>query len=191
MRVAPALRPIDRPSPCARATQSLKSVTMPAGSRKPSCVIRCGCVDDLDDLCELERQVFAHDNMSRRSLRHFLVAASAEVVVAEHDGRIAGCAVVLFRPNSLIARLYSIAVAPHSAGRGLGPALLVAAERAALAKRRQVLRLEVHVRNHRAIARYRKAGYQQCGRLLRYYPDRGDALRFEKQLSRTSAARRK
>jgi hypothetical protein len=25
MRVAPAMRPIDRPSPCARATQSLKS----------------------------------------------------------------------------------------------------------------------------------------------------------------------
>jgi ribosomal protein S18 acetylase RimI-like enzyme len=114
---------------------------MPARSRKPSCVIRCGCVDDLNDLCELERQVFADDNMSRRSLRHFLVAASAEVVVAEHDGRIAGCAVVLFRPNSLIARLYSIAVAPHSAGRGLGPALLIAAERAALAKRRQTLRL--------------------------------------------------
>jgi ribosomal protein S18 acetylase RimI-like enzyme len=154
-------------------------------SRKPSCVIRCGCVDDLDDLCELERQVFADDNMSRRSLRHFLVAASAEVMVAEHDGRIAGCAVVLFRPNSLIARLYSIAVAPRSAGRGLGPALLSAVERAALAKRRQTLRLEVHVRNHRAIARYRKAGYQLCGRLLRYYPDRGDALRFEKRLARS------
>ena len=106
-------------------------------SRKPSCVIRCGCVDDLDDLCELERQVVADDNMSRRSLRHFLVAASTKVVVAEHDGRIAGCAVVLFRPNSLIARLYSIAVAPRSAGRGLGPALLIAAERAALAKRRK------------------------------------------------------
>jgi ribosomal protein S18 acetylase RimI-like enzyme len=158
---------------------------MPARSRKPSCVIRCGCVDDLNDLCELEQQVFADDNMSRRSLRHFLVAASAEVVVAEHDGRIAGCAVVLFRPNSLIARLYSIAVAPHSAGRGLGPALLIAAERAALAKRRQTLRLEVHVRNHRAIARYRKAGYRLCGRLLRYYPDRGDALRFEKRLVRS------
>ena len=158
---------------------------MPARSRKPSCVIRCGCVDDLDDLCELERQVFADDNMSRRSLRHFLVSASAEVVVAEHGGRIAGCAVVLFRPNSLVASLYSIAVAPHSAGRGLGPALLVAVERAALAKRRKTLRLEVHVRNHRAIARYRKAGYQQWGRLLRYYPDRGDALRFEKRLARS------
>src|SRR5262245_60342238 len=113
---------------------------MPARSRKPSCVVRCGCVEDLDDLCVLEQQVFAHDRMSRRSLRNFLVAASAAVVVAEHDGIIAGCAVVLFRPNSVIARLYSIAVAPRSAGRGLGPALLIAAEEAALAKRRCTLR---------------------------------------------------
>jgi ribosomal protein S18 acetylase RimI-like enzyme len=162
---------------------------MRARLRKPSCVVRCGCVADLDDLYELEAQVFADDRMSRRSLRHFLIAPSAEVVVAEHGGRIAGCAVVLFRPNSLIARLYSIAVAPRSAGRGLGPALLAAAERAALAKRRRTLRLEVHVRNHRAIARYRKAGYQQFGRLLKYYPDRGDALRFAKELMSPKARR--
>ena len=164
---------------------------MPARSRKPSCVIRCGCVDDLNDLCELERQVFADDNMSRRSLRHFLVAASAEVLVVEHGGRIGGCAVVLFRPNSLIARLYSIAVAPRSVGRGLGRALLAAAEAAALAKRRETLRLEVHVRNHRAIARYRKAGYQQFGRRVKYYADNGDALRFEKQLARPKSANRR
>ena len=164
---------------------------MPIRLRKPSCVVRCACVADLDDLCELEQQVFANDRMSRRSLRHFLVAASAAVLVVEHDGGIGGCAVVLFRPNSLIARLYSIAVAPRSAGRGLGPALLAAAEGAALAKRRKTLRLEVHVRNHRAIARYRKAGYLQCGRLARYYPDRGDALRFEKELVRRKRAKRK
>jgi ribosomal protein S18 acetylase RimI-like enzyme len=164
---------------------------MPIRLRKPSCVVRCACLADLDDLCELERQVFANDRMSRRSLRHFLVAASAALVVAEHNGRIGGCAVVLFRPNSLIARLYSIAVAPRSAGHGLGPALLAAAEDAALAKRREALRLEVHVRNHRAIARYRKAGYQQFGRLKRYYADNSDALRFEKRLARPKSRPRR
>lgn len=164
---------------------------MPIRFRKPSCVVRCACVDDLDDLCELEQQVFAKDRMSRRSLRHFLVAASAAVLVVEHDRCIGGCAVVLFRPNSLVARLYSIAVAPRSAGRGLGPALLAAAEDAALAKRRKTLRLEVHVRNHRAIARYRKAGYQQSGRLVKYYADNSDALRFEKQLARPKSANRR
>jgi [ribosomal protein S18]-alanine N-acetyltransferase len=158
---------------------------MPARSRKRNVAgCRRGRLADLDELCDLEAKVFANDRMSRRSLRHFLVSRGATVIVAVHRGRVAGCAVVLFRPDSPIARLYSIAVAPASAGRGLGPALLTAAEAAALAKRRWTLRLEVHVRNHRAIARYRKAGYRQFGRHVGYYADQGDALRFEKQLRR-------
>src|SRR5206468_2053407 len=133
---------------------------MRATSRqRPVVHIRRGRVADLEDLLELETQVFASDRMSRRSLRHFLAAPTSTVMVAEHNGRIAGCAVVLFRPNSAIARLYSIAVAPRSAGHGIGPALLAASEHAALAKRRQTLRLEVHEHNRRAISRYRKAGY--------------------------------
>jgi ribosomal protein S18 acetylase RimI-like enzyme len=156
---------------------------MPVKPRRSSVAhIRRGRARDLDELIELETAVFDSDRMSRRSLRHFLATPSATVLVAEHRGRIAGCAVILFRPNSPIARLYSIAVAPHSAGRGIGPALLEASERAARAKRRSILRLEVHERNQRAIARYRKAGYQQFGRHGKYYADKGDALRFEKGL---------
>jgi ribosomal protein S18 acetylase RimI-like enzyme len=145
---------------------------------------------DLDDLLELEILVFANDRMSRRSLRHFLFTLSATVVVAEQLGQIVGCAVVLFRPNSMIARLYSIAVLPRRAGRGIGPALLAASEQAALARRRRTLRLEVHERNHRAIALYRKAGYEQFGRLEKYYADKGNALRFEKHLAALKRAGR-
>jgi ribosomal protein S18 acetylase RimI-like enzyme len=157
---------------------------MPGKSRNRSVAsIRRGRVADLDDLVELETQVFAGDRMSRRSLRHFLAARSAAVLVAEHAGCIAGCAVILFRPNSSIARLYSIAVAPQSAGLGLGPALLAACEQAARARGRQTLRLEVHENNRRAISRYRKAGYRQFGCHAAYYADEGDALRFEKPLT--------
>ena len=164
--------------------RSIDMCPMPAMSRRsPVAHIRRARVRHLDELIELETMVFDSDRMSRRSLRHFLVAPSATVLVAEHKDRIAGCAVILFRPNSRIARLYSIAVAPHSAGRGIGPALLAASERAALAKRRKIMRLEVHERNRRAIARYRKAGYQQFGHYTKYYADKADALRFEKQLS--------
>ncbi len=156
---------------------------MPARSRTRLVIhIRRGRLADLNDLLELETEVFASDRMSRRGLHHFLVTRTASVVVAEHAGRIAGCAVVLFRPNSVIARLYSIAVAPHSSGRGIGPALLKASEKAALAKQRHTLRLEVHEHNARAITRYRKAGYQQFGRYEEYYADKGNALRFEKCL---------
>jgi ribosomal protein S18 acetylase RimI-like enzyme len=145
--------------------------------------VRVGVAADLDALLALETKVFAIDRMSRRSLRHFLSTTTAMVIVAEYQGRIAGSAVILLRPNSSIARLYSIAVAPHRSGQGIGPSLLSAAEEAALAHDRLYLRLEVHENNHRAIARYRKAGYREFGRHERYYEDKGHALRFEKLLT--------
>ena len=137
---------------------------------------------DLDVLTDLEQRVFATDRLSRRSLRRFLNSPTAEVIVAEDAGRLAGTAIVLFRPRSLIARLYSLAVAPQMGGRGAGPMLLAAAEATAFARDCRAIRLEVHVTNHAAIARYRKSGYREVGRIGRYYEDGGDALRFEKRL---------
>ena len=76
-------------------------------------------------------------------------------------------------------------------GRGVGPMLLAAAEEAALARDCRSIRLEVHETNHAAIARYRKSGYREFGRLRRYYEDGGDALRFEKRLERRRCPRRR
>jgi ribosomal protein S18 acetylase RimI-like enzyme len=137
---------------------------------------------DIDALIDLEHRVFATDRLSRRSLRHFLQSPTAEVIVAEHGDRLAGTAIVLFRPHSLLARLYSIAVAPAMGGRGVAPMLLAAAEAAAVARGCRAIRLEVHVTNHAAISRYRKSGYREFGRICGYYNDGGDALRFEKRL---------
>jgi ribosomal protein S18 acetylase RimI-like enzyme len=89
---------------------------------------------------------------------------------------------VLFRPRSAVARLYSIAVAPHMSGKGVASRLLKAVERVARRRGCTTIRLEVHEANHAAIARYRKQGYQEFGRHRRYYDDGGDALRFHKNL---------
>jgi len=89
---------------------------------------------------------------------------------------------VLFRPGSTVARLYSIAVAPHMSGKGVASQLLKAVERVARRRGCTTVRLEVHETNHAAIARYRKQGYQEFGRHRRYYDDGGDALRFHKNL---------
>jgi ribosomal protein S18 acetylase RimI-like enzyme len=137
---------------------------------------------DLDSLIELEQRVFATDRMSRNALRRLLGSRSARVMVAEIGGRMAGAAVVLFRTGSSVARLYSIGVAPPMCGKGAAVALLAAAERAALRRKCRCIRLEVHVRNRAAIARYRKSGYRQFDRSRSYYEDGGDALRFEKPL---------
>jgi ribosomal protein S18 acetylase RimI-like enzyme len=145
--------------------------------------IRAADRADLDELVALEHLAFPADRMSRRSFSRFLANPRAAVVVARRGDTVEGYALVLFREASDVARLYSIAVAPHAGGRGVGSALLSAAEEAALARRRSVLRLEVHERNARAISRYEKSGYRHFGHHRHYYEDRGHALRFEKRLT--------
>lgn len=148
----------------------------------PAAKLRRGRIGNLDALVELERTVFSTDVVSRRSFRHFLAASSATLLVAEIAGQLAGYVLVLYPPRSQLARLYSIAVAPHLGRRGLGPLLLAAAEQAARRRGRLVMRLEVRERNRRAIARYKKTGYRLFGRHRAYYDDRADALRFDKPL---------
>jgi ribosomal protein S18 acetylase RimI-like enzyme len=148
----------------------------------PQLNLRPARLADVDALAELEKRAFRGDRISRRGFRRFVRSPRAALIVAEEDGVVAGYALALFREGSGIARLYSIAVAPQFARRGLGSALLAAAEDAALAHDRLAMRLEVHENNAKAIARYRKAGYNLFGRHFQYYADRGHALRFEKRL---------
>jgi len=147
--------------------------------------LRRGRAGDLDALLAIEQAVFTTDIMSRRSFRHFLAAPGATTLVAETGGKIAGYVLVLYPPRSKLARLYSIAVARHSARRGIGTLLLAAAELAARQRGRHTMRLEVHEHNRRAIARYKNSGYRLFGRHPAYYDDHGDALRFEKPLAKT------
>jgi ribosomal protein S18 acetylase RimI-like enzyme len=153
-----------------------------AARTSPAAKIRRGRMGDLDALLAVENAVFTTDNLSRRSFRHFLISPSGLLIVAEESGKLAGYALVLYPPRSKLARLYSIAVAPHIGQRGIGPLLLKAAEDAAASRRRHVMRLEVHEHNTRAIGRYEKSGYRLFGRHRDYYDDHADALRFEKPL---------
>jgi ribosomal protein S18 acetylase RimI-like enzyme len=155
----------------------------PAVAHHPATRIRAAVHADIDQLLALERRAFVTDHMSRRSLLRFATNPQAALLVADRDGSIDGYALVLFREGSDVARLYSIAVAPESAGRGLGTNLLTAAEEAAIARQRSILRLEVHENNAAAIRRYEKSGYRHFGHHRHYYEDRGHALRFEKRLT--------
>jgi [ribosomal protein S18]-alanine N-acetyltransferase len=153
-----------------------------AATAKSNVSVRRSRPTDLDELSDLENRVFSVDRMSRRSLRWLLASPSAEILVAEVQAEFAGAAVVLFRANSAIARLYSLAVVPRLAGRGIGSALIAAVEKAAQSRKCRFVRLEVHEKNHGAIVCYRKAGYQQFDRHHEYYEDKGHALRFEKRI---------
>jgi [ribosomal protein S18]-alanine N-acetyltransferase len=149
---------------------------------RPAVRIRKGRLTDVDALLALEQSVFTVDHLSRRSFRNFLTSAHSIVMVAEHEGALAGYVHILFRPGSKTARLYSIGVAAHAAGRGIGVALLRAGERAARRRGIGIMRLEVQPANRAAIARYKKSGYRHAGHLPGYYNDGSDALRYEKIL---------
>jgi ribosomal protein S18 acetylase RimI-like enzyme len=138
---------------------------------------------DVDDLCRVEARAFATDRIPRRSFHRFVASPSSRLLVAMREGKLVGYALVLFRAKAAVARLYSIATAPEARRRGIGVALLAAAEGATRARKRAVLRLEVHEKNASAIRHYRKAGYLMFGRYSAYYADGGDALRFEKRLT--------
>jgi ribosomal protein S18 acetylase RimI-like enzyme len=148
----------------------------------PQVEVRSGTIDDLDALMALEASVFAADCMARKNLKRFLSVPTADVLIADCNGEMLGCAIVSFRVASQLARLYSMAVAQASEGSGVAALLLGAAEAAACARACTQIRLEVHEDNGRAIACYRKAGYREFGRHVGYYRDLGDALRFRKDL---------
>jgi len=153
------------------------------GSRRNTPIrLRRGRLRDLDALIALERAAFTTDILSRRSFRRFLAARAAAAIVAESGDQIVGYALVLYRPRSDLARLYSIAVDRGYRKRGIARQLLAAAERAARRHGCRAMRLEVHEHNTRAIGRYEKSGYRLFGRHRDYYDDHGDALRFEKAL---------
>ncbi|SRR5579883_1252942 len=148
----------------------------------PSFRIRHARPDDLDALVALEESSFDHDRVSRAQWRRHIRAASAAVLVADTDGSVAGCALLFFRHGSKRARLYSIATSHDSRGRGVGAALLQAAEDEARKRGCETMRLEVRTDNTTAIAMYEKRGYLRRKREPGFYENGADAWRHEKPL---------
>jgi ribosomal protein S18 acetylase RimI-like enzyme len=144
--------------------------------------IRPATPADLDALVALERASFTADHLSRRQYGKHLRSASAAVLAAVDATGLLGKAVVFFRRNSDIARLYSIAVADAARGRGLGEALLSAAEGAARRHDARRMRLEVRHDNAAAIRLYERMGYRRFGAYAGFYEDGADAWRYEKGL---------
>ncbi|HEV7777984.1 MAG TPA: GNAT family N-acetyltransferase [Luteibacter sp.] len=146
--------------------------------------VRRAEVSDLDDLVALEEHSFALDRLSRAQYRRHLDSETAQVLVASaNHRRFLGTAVVFFRRGTHVARLYSIATKPEAQGKGVGSALIAAAEEAARQRRNHTLRLEVRTDNQAAISLYERLGYERIGEYAKYYQDGADALRYEKRLN--------
>ncbi|WP_342640871.1 GNAT family N-acetyltransferase/peptidase C39 family protein [Rhodoligotrophos ferricapiens] len=159
------------------------AITLRASSRRmPAVSLRPAEAADVPALVALEETVFETDRISARSFREFLRSDSAVVKVAMLDDEVAGYAIVLFRRNTSVARVYSIATAPFARGQRIGEQLMLALEGCATERDAMFMRLEVRPDNHAALALYKRLGYREFGRFLDYYADHSDALRLEKSL---------
>ena len=156
--------------------------------------IEPAAAEDRQALSDLEAAAFAGDRISARSWRALLASPSATVTVARESpggkSRIVGAAVILQRSSTSVARLYSIAVAPHARGRGLSAALLEDAAQRMRDAGAAVLRLETRVDNAVARHLFSRNGFVQRGRKAAYYEDGEDALLYQKSLWSLGAADR-
>ncbi|WP_137172000.1 N-acetyltransferase [Massilia sp. HP4] len=145
--------------------------------------IRRATLDDVAALVGIEDASFPGDRLDRRRFRYLLAHAHCALLVDARDDTLRGYVLLLFRANSTIARLYSIATHPGQSGRGVGAALVDAAETQARMRGYTCLRLEIRADNAASLALFRGRGYREFGRYAAYYHDRMDALRLQKQLS--------
>lgn len=139
---------------------------------------------DLGALCDLENRSFDVDRLNRRAFKRFVSSQTARLIVMEDaiSGGVVGYALVIFRRNVALARLYSMAVSPDLRRNGLGRALIERAEECSLDFGAPILRLEVSLKNKNAISLFASMGYGEFALYPDYYPDHSDALRMEKVL---------
>ncbi|MDD2550374.1 MAG: ribosomal protein S18-alanine N-acetyltransferase [Bacteroidales bacterium] len=131
--------------------------------------IRVARKSDLESILEIEQQSFADEAFSATQFKYLQQTPTSHFIVATMRSVIAGYAVLLWRKNSKMLRVYSIAVDKEYWGLGVAHALLNGAKR--FAKEKQLLRLtlEVKIGNARAISLYQKEGFCVIAQKKNYY----------------------
>ncbi len=144
--------------------------------------LRAARPSDLGDFVRLEQLGFASDRFSREQFRYLLSEAHASAFVVSQGGAAVGTAIVLWRKNATVGRLYSIVLDPAYQGKGLAQRLLAACERAAREEGCTRLSLEVRADNARAIRFYEREGFRALETLPAYYEDGTDGLKMWKRV---------
>ncbi|MET0156085.1 MAG: N-acetyltransferase [Rickettsiales bacterium] len=152
-------------------------------------VTRLARISDLDAVTRIEKSAFdpsIHRPTSRRQYRYLLTKGNADILLAENENGICGCAVIFYRKNSSLAHLYAIAVSPDMQSAGVGRALFRASERHVGAKGKTGIICEIRTDNH--VFRYAANGYKKIADLPRYFPDGCDGIKLRKIFSDSPVA---
>ncbi len=153
-------------------------------SKTQTATLRPVTFADIEALYSLDQVCFPPGiAYSRGELRRFLGIATAQGVLADRDGTLAGFAVG-YLTRRRTAHVVTLDVGPGERRRGLGKALLEALlERLARAGALEA-RLEVSTENTGAIAFYEKLAFRVRRPLPGYYGPGRDGLEMERQISR-------
>ena len=121
---------------------------------------------------------------SKTTLRYFLTLPSADCVIAEDGGRIAGF--IVSEENPPLAHIITLDVDAKYRRHGLGTALLDALEANLALRGVRCILLETAIDNEPAVAFWKRRGYRIEATLKRYYLGRMDAYEMRKILPATS-----
>jgi ribosomal protein S18 acetylase RimI-like enzyme len=147
-------------------------------------LVRKATIKDIETLAHLEKVGFSSDQFDRDQLLYLLNQANATTFIIEQAGQVCGSAIMAWRKNSSVGRLYSIVIDPAFRGHGMGSQLLQACEDAALNHGCNRVSLEVRVDNKRAMSVYERHGYSVKEPLPEYYADGSAGVRMVKLLPR-------
>lgn len=117
---------------------------------------------------------------SKLMLRYFLNQPSADCLVAEDGGKIAGF--VLAEENPPLAHIVTLDVAESHRKKGIGTALVVEMEQHFAFRKVRTVLLETSVENIAGIAFWQRHGYRTEATLKGYYLNRIDAYEMRKRL---------
>jgi ribosomal-protein-alanine N-acetyltransferase len=149
--------------------------------REPACHIRRATDRDAGQAWAVEQAAFAEsDRFSLRQTRGLIANPRGRVFVAEAGGDIVAWTAMLIRRTRAGAsgRLYTIAVSPGWAGRGLGRRLAAHGIESLTREGIRRIYLEVRAENDRAIALYESMGFRVVRHLPTYYGEASPGLRM-------------
>jgi ribosomal-protein-alanine N-acetyltransferase len=141
--------------------------------------------EDFDALYTLEEACFEPPfRFSRRQMRALVQRPQAAVWIAEEDGKMAGFAIVEWRPGrgGVAAYIQTIEVALEARGQGVGSTLLGRIEGSVRSAGAGLIWLHVEAANVDAIRLYEAHGYFCEGRRENFYPLGRAALIYRKRL---------
>jgi ribosomal protein S18 acetylase RimI-like enzyme len=147
-------------------------------------IIQRVTIEDLERLCEIEKECFALEAFSKEQLIYLLGSPNSLSLKALVDNEIAGFTIgVIEKRNKIKAgHIFTLDVASKYRRKGVGQQLLQEFERILRERGGVRCQLEVRADNVAALELYHKNEYVKVEQLKNYYQQGIDGIRLKKAL---------